>query len=85
MTQASPQFTPPGADNYKTIRFALQHGKSIRIVAGLAVTAALGWLGMRTGLPELWLIGAGAGITINFIGKVALEVLALVADTLVPQ
>jgi hypothetical protein len=85
MTQASPMLPPPGADNYQTIRFTLKHGTKIRFAAALAVTGAIGWVGMRTGLPELWLIGAGAGITINFIGKVALEVLALVADTLVPQ
>lgn len=85
MTQSTPLTPVETADPYQSIRLALRHGKALRIGASLVLAATIGWLGVRTGLPELWAIGAGAGIALNYVGKVALEVLALVADTLVPQ
>ena len=84
MTQTAPP-APMQAPDYQSLRFALQHGKAMRVGAGVATAAVIGWIGTRTGLPELWAVGIAAGVALNFMLRVALDVLALVGDTLLPQ
>ena len=85
MTQTAPLAPMQAPDDYRTLRFALRQGKALRLGAGIAVAGIIGWIGTRTALPELWVLGIAAGVALNFVLKVALEVLALVADTLLPQ
>ena len=85
MSQTAPLAPVQAPDDYRTLRFALRQGKALRLGGGIAVAALIGWVGMRTALPELWAVGIAAGVALNFVLKVALEVLALVADTLLPQ
>ncbi len=85
MTQTTSLPPVQAAEDYQSLRFALRHDKVMRVGAGVAVAAIIGWIGTRTGLPELWPVGVSAGVALNFVLKVALDVLALVADTLLPQ
>jgi len=85
MTQSASLATVQPPEDYRSLRFALRHGKALRLGAGVAAAGIIGWIGTRTGLPELWAVGAAAGVALHFVLKVALDVLALVADTLLPQ
>lgn len=85
MTQIAPLAAVQAPEDYRSLRFALRHGQAMRVGAGVAVAAVIGWIGTRTGWLELWAVGVAAGVALNFVLKVALDVLALVADTLLPQ
>jgi len=85
MTQIAPAAPVQPPVDYPSLRLALRHGRAMRLGAGVALAALIGWVGTRTGLPELWAVGAAAGFALNFLLKVALDVLALVGDTLLPQ
>jgi hypothetical protein len=51
----------------------------------LLVVLLAAWLAWRTGWPELALAGAVAAVAVHFVLRVAIEVVSLVAETLMPQ
>jgi hypothetical protein len=58
-----------------------------RITRGGALLALLAglWLAWRTGWPELAAVGIAAAVAMHFVLRVAIEVVSLVAETLMPQ
>lgn len=53
--------------------------------APLAVLLVFGWLAWRTGWPEILLAAPFAAWVLHFIVRVAVDVVSLVADTLMPR
>ena len=85
MTQSATAANDQLQDGYQSLRFVLRRGRAVRLGGSLLVATILGWVGIRTGWWELGAIGLAAGVAVNFVLKVAFDVLALVADTLLPQ
>jgi hypothetical protein len=73
------------ASRWPAIRTLLAQRRAIAAGGALA-TVVLGlWLAWRTGWPELALFGVAAGLAMFFVLRVAIEVVSLVAETLMPQ
>lgn len=53
--------------------------------APLAVLVVLAWAAWRTGWPELLLAAPFAAWALHFVVRVAVDVVSLVADTLMPR
>lgn len=53
--------------------------------APLGVLVVFGWLAWRTGWPEILLAAPFAAWALHFIVRVAVDVVSLVADTLMPR
>lgn len=51
----------------------------------LAVLLVSGWLAWRTGWPEILLAAPIAAWALHFVVRVAVDVVSLVADTLMPR
>lgn len=70
---------------FPVIRATLKN-KSLIVRLGSAAVALLGsWLAFRTGFAELYPVAIALAFAVNLILKVALEVVELVAETLMPR
>lgn len=71
--------------SYPAIRTLLSHRSAIAVGTALAVWLLCAWLGFRLAMPELYVAGAAVGGALWFVVRVAVEVVELVADTLMPR
>ncbi|HTH80791.1 MAG TPA: hypothetical protein VL593_17590 [Ramlibacter sp.] len=70
---------------WPAIRSLLAWRDRITWGGALLVLLLAAWLAWRTGWPELALAGVVAAIAMHFVLRVAIEVVSLVAETLMPQ
>lgn len=75
---------PPEAP-YPAIAALLRHRRTVARGTAAAVLLAGVWLAWRAQWPELVLLGAVLAGAAHFVVRVAVEVVALVAETLMPQ
>lgn len=73
------------ANRWPAIRSLLAWRDRIALGGAAAVLLLALWLAWRTGWPELALIGIAAAVAMRFVLRVAIEVVSLVAETLMPQ
>ena len=76
--------TIPSA-SWPVIRLLLAHPREVCLAGAAAVALLAFWLGWRTGWPELYAIGVLLGAAAHFVLRAAIEVVSLVAETLLPQ
>lgn len=70
---------------FPVIRATLKN-KNLVVRSGSAAVAVLGfWLAFRTGFVELYPMAIALAFAVNLILKAALEVVELVAETLMPR
>ena len=74
-----------GARRWPAIRWVLSRRAAVCGAAAAAVFLLGVWLAWRTGWPELVPIGAVAAVALFGALRVAIEVVSLVAETLMPQ
>jgi hypothetical protein len=74
-----------GTTRWPAIRSLLAWRDRITWGGSLLVLLLALWLAWRTGWPELLLAGAVAAVAMHFVLRVAIEVVSLVAETLMPQ
>ncbi|GAA4333031.1 hypothetical protein GCM10023144_23800 [Pigmentiphaga soli] len=74
-----------GPAPYPVIRALLARKRRIPPAGGIAAVLLGCWLGWRTGFAELYPIAVLLGAAAYFALKVAVEVVELVADTLMPR
>ncbi len=70
---------------YPTIRGVVRHKRLVTALGTAAIVALGFWLGYRTGLTEIYAIAIIAGAAAYFSLQAAIEVVELVADTLMPR
>lgn len=70
---------------FPAIRTLLAQRRLIVNGGALAVAVLIAWAGWRWSVPELHVAAALAGVAVHFILRVAIEVVSLVAETLMPQ
>ncbi|WP_066271774.1 hypothetical protein [Hydrogenophaga palleronii] len=70
---------------YPAVVALIRHARAWTWGASLAVLVVFGWLAWRTGWPELLLAGPFAAWVLHFVVRVAVDVVSLVADTLMPR
>jgi hypothetical protein len=77
----------PGADDapYPAIAALLRGRRAIALGSAVAAGLLTGWLAWRLQWPELYALGLLAGLALYFVMRVAIEVVALVAETLMPR
>ena len=73
------------AIRWPAIRALLAWRERITWGGALAVLLVGVWLAWRTGWPELALAGLAAAVAMRFVLRVAIEVVSLVAETLMPR
>jgi hypothetical protein len=76
---------PAAPAPFPMIHALLAHRSLVPAAAAFLLTALIGWLGYRTGLPDLYVVAAVAGLSTYWVLKIAIEVVALVAETLMPR
>lgn len=83
MSNADPVGAATEADPYPTIRFMLRHGTKVATVLGVVVVLA----GLALTVHGWgWAIaGVGGGLVVYYFVRILTELLAIVADTLLPQ
>ncbi len=70
---------------FPVIRATLKN-KNLVVRSGSAAVAVLGfWLAIRTGFVEIYPMAIALAFAVNLILKAALEVVELVAETLMPR
>ncbi|HEY9280150.1 MAG TPA: hypothetical protein VIP51_08760 [Eoetvoesiella sp.] len=89
MQEISAYASPGGPESppapFPLIRRLLSHKKSV-INAGTAGTVALvAWAAFRTGFIDLYPVAVVLGVVVYFLLRVAVEVIELVAETLMPR
>jgi hypothetical protein len=76
---------PPPAAPYPTLRAVISNKRLVTSI-GAAAAFALGcWLAYRTGLVEIYAFAVFAAVAVHWISTAAIEVVELVADTLMPR
>jgi len=70
---------------FPTIALLLRHSRAIRLGASAFVLAILLWLAFRTGWVELAVLAPFAALAVHFTVSVAIDVVSLVAETLMPR
>lgn len=70
---------------YPTIAFILAQRATIVPIASFAVLLVLGWVAYRIGSVDLGVISVLAAVAVYFALKLLIEIVALVADTLMPR
>jgi hypothetical protein len=74
-----------GATRWPAIRALLAWRDRVTLGGALAVALLGFWLAWRTGWPELALVGLVVAIAAHAVLRIAIEVVSLVAETLMPQ
>jgi hypothetical protein len=74
-----------GAARWPAIRMLLAWRDRITWGGAIVVLLVGAWLAWRTGWPEVALAGLVAAVAMHFVLRVAIEVVSLVAETLMPQ
>lgn len=74
-----------GAARWPAIRALLSWRAAVARGGALGVALLGAWLAWRTGWPELLAIGLVAGAAMHCVLRIAIEVVSLVAETLMPQ
>jgi hypothetical protein len=70
---------------YPVIRALIKHKKSVT-AGGAAAIAFLGfWLALRTGFPEIYAFALMSAAVVYAVLRAAIEVVELVAETLMPR
>jgi hypothetical protein len=77
-----PNFVPP---SYPVVQFLVSKGTAVAILAALAVLAGVGYLGFATATPWLYPVAAGAAVVLLILLLSYVEVLKIIADTLLPK
>lgn len=72
-------------DRFDAIRRALRHRRPLEAIAGTAPLVAGAWLALRTGAPDFVLAGMLVAPLTWFGMRVALDVVDVVAETLLPR
>ncbi|MGO3125971.1 MAG: hypothetical protein ACTIKR_18265 [Advenella sp.] len=80
MEDTSSQATP-----YPTLLAILKFRTSITISGGAILFLAVCWLGFRLGIPDLYALAMAIGVVVYFALKAAIEVVDLIAETLMPR
>jgi len=73
------------AASWPVIRQLLARRRIVCLGGAAGVAALAFWLGWRTGWPELYGIGVLLGAAMHFALRAAIEVVSLVAETLMPH
>ncbi len=74
-----------GPSRWPAIRALLAWRDRVTLAGALCVGLLCFWLAWRTGWPELVLFGVLLGAAAHAVLRVAIEVVSLVAETLMPQ
>lgn len=77
--------TDAAASPYPAIAALLRHRRRVALGAAIALAVLACWLAWRLQWPELAGIGLLAAGALHFVIRVAIEVVALVAETLMPR
>jgi hypothetical protein len=75
----------PAPQPFPMIHALLAYRRVVPAAAAVLLAALIAWFGFRTGLPDLYVVAAIAGVGIYGIVQIAIEVVALVAETLMPR
>jgi hypothetical protein len=75
----------PGDARWPAIRTLLRHRRLVPGGGALAVAAFVFLIAWRAAMPELYIVGAVLAAAMSFVLRVAIEVVDLVAETLMPQ
>lgn len=70
---------------WPVIRLLLSRRREVCLAGAAGVAVLAFWLAWRTGWPELYAIGVLLGAATHFVLRAAIEVVSLVAETLLPQ
>lgn len=70
---------------YPAVAALLRQARAWTWGTPLAVLVAFGWLAWRTGWLEMLLAAPFAAWALHFVVRVAVDVVSLVADTLMPR
>lgn len=70
---------------FPAIALVLRHSRTILVGASGIALALLLWLALRTGWLELVVFAPLAAFAVHFVLRVAIEVVSLVAETLMPR
>jgi hypothetical protein len=73
------------ANRWPAIRALLAWRDRVTWGGALAVLLLALWLAWRTGWVEIALVGVAAAVAAHCVLRVAIEVVSLVAETLMPQ
>lgn len=84
MTDKLEQAGEPPAP-FPVIRATLRHKRAIPAGGAAGVAVLVGWLAYRTGLVDLYPIALILAVAAYLALRVALEVVELVAETLMPR
>lgn len=74
--------TPPA---YPAVVALIRQARAWTWGTPLVVLVVFGWLAWRTGWPEMLLAAPFAAWALHFVVRVAVDVVSLVADTLMPR
>lgn len=70
---------------FPVIRGLLRHQQTVTLVGPVVIAVLIAWLGYSLGVYELYVIAIVLGLFAYGALKVAIEVVALVAETLMPR
>lgn len=72
-------------NSFSTIKCVVARGAAFPPLTAVAVFAIFGWFGWKTAMIELWILGLVFACVAAFVVKLAVEIVVLVADTLMPR
>ena len=75
----------PSRPAFPTLDAVVRHARALTYVAAFGVAALTLWLAMRSGWMELIVMAPVAGAVAYFAMRLASEMVALVAETLMPR
>ncbi len=70
---------------YATLLTILEHRRVITVGGALFLLILLGWCGFRTGIAELYVLAGLSAVGAYFVLKAVIEIVDLVAETLMPR
>lgn len=70
---------------FRAIKALLKHKTLIIWIATIGIALALSWVGYRTGIMEFYLLAVILGAVMYGVVRVAVDVVELVVQTLMPQ
>ena len=73
------------ASRWPAIATLLARRRAITWGGAIGMALVLAWIGWRLAWPELYLLALVTGAALHFVLRVAIEVVSLVAETLMPQ
>ena len=70
---------------YPIIDRLLRHRQNAVLIATVLAALFFVWLAVRTGFPEFYAVAAAAAWVTHLLVRLAIELIALVAETLMPR